>query len=557
MNGFGFFCTIKEVTIMKPNQSEPFIVVQSSSTPSILSPQQTATNFPLWQVALTAGVTIGVIGLALIVIKLLSKKDQFMKASNEFIKAFNKLSLLEPAQEFAFDIEVSNIRTLDNLRATMQATIYVCIEDRHKAKNFLIEGDRISAAAVNKAVKKRAESAIRIVASKVDSLDELCKGQRKSILQTNIPIDDQCEKPLPEKNVVVNIGDQAKEILQKDLLHLGLKITSIVIGEIDEIFSYIANNYFDAQAIQYRTNVIQNAILETRKKELNTEEQIHKYELDTEKQMQEYKLDIGRDIRKKELDISSSLEEVEVSHQQELLSRLGTLEKVEKEKIDRELNIELYRNEKEKKLHYEIETAELHIKEHIETTELEIKEKIESLRNKVHQVLEVKEIEAAISIIQTERKRLDYEIDRTKRAEELTTEIEQAKSKREKLKIEIAADSVENEAKIIERLANADSIRHNLIPATDADRTVHLIREILPELPKFVEIAQALAPKAGILGDSNIYTFQNGNGEDINKLMLSTSSMLLIQSLLDGKLGPLLLELLRALRNEGKSKENG
>ncbi|MBW4472604.1 MAG: hypothetical protein KME45_19860 [Stenomitos rutilans HA7619-LM2] len=535
--------------ITKTNQSVPFIVAQSSATPSVSSPQKIPTNFPLWPVALTAVVTVAV---TLCVVKLLPKNIQFTKAKNRVMKAFNELYSVEPAQEFAINIEVSNIRTLDNLRATVQATVYVCIEDVQKAMNFLYEGNRISAVAVDKAVRKRAESVIRGLTSKINTLDELQKSRGTIILQANRSQQDNEGNPSGETSAI-NIGAQAKELLKEDLSNLGLKITGLVIGEIDETSDYTATNYFDAQAIQHRTDVIQNAILETRKKELDTEEKIHKRELDAEKQMQEYKLGIGRDIREKEWEISSSIEEIEVNRQLKHLGRLKKLEEFEKGKIDHELNIELHKDKQQKKLQDEIETSKFSTREFIETTELRIKETVESLRSKVHKALEIEEIEVAISIIQAEQKRLDHEIDRAKKAEELTTEIEQAKSNREKLKTEIAADAVENEAKIIERLAKADGTRHNLIPATDADRIVHLIQEMLPELPKFVEIAQALAPKAGVLGDSNIYTFQNGNGEDISKLMLSTSSLLLIQSLLDGKLGHLLLELLHSLKNDSKS----
>jgi len=119
---------------------------------------------------------------------------------------------------------------------------------------------------------------------------------------------------------------------------------------------------------------------------------------------------------------------------------------------------------------------------------------------------------------------------------------------------------VENEAKTIERLAEAEGKRYHLIPATDADRTAQMIRELAPKLienlPQVVEIAKALAPQAGILGDSNIYNFPNGNGEEINKLMLSTSGMLLIQSLLNGKLGDLLGKSLRSLNNDSNSGQD-
>ncbi|MGV2389074.1 MAG UNVERIFIED_CONTAM: hypothetical protein LVR29_14835 [Microcystis novacekii LVE1205-3] len=41
---------------------------------------------------------------------------------------------------------------------------------------------------------------------------------------------------------------------------------------------------------------------------------------------------------------------------------------------------------------------------------------------------------------------------------------------------------MENEAKTIERLAEAEGKRYHLIPATDADRTAQMIRELAPQL---------------------------------------------------------------------------
>ncbi len=100
-----------------------------------------------------------------------------------------------------------------------------------------------------------------------------------------------------------------------------------------------------------------------------------------------------------------------------------------------------------------------------------------------------------------------------------------------------------SEAEIIKTLAEAEEIRYKAVPVTDVDRMVKLIRDELigkGKLPEITEVAKALAPQPGVLGNSSIYTFANGNGEEINKLMLSTSGMQLIHSLLDGKLGTLL-----------------
>ncbi|MBD2054617.1 hypothetical protein H6F88_00985 [Oculatella sp. FACHB-28] len=490
---------------METNQIKFFNVAQFTSDSSS---QQQHENSPLVPIALTAGITLVItFVITLILFKLFPRKGQFIKAF-QALRSREPIQEVDINQEFAVDIEVSNIRTLDNLRSNVQATIYVFIKDRHKAKEFLF-GGRVSAVAVEKAVKKRAASVIRGEASKAETLNELYRNRS-------------------------DIGDEAKKQLEKleALGILGLKVRDIVIGEIDESSEYVANNYFDAQAIPYRTKIIQDATIKAREEEVTAG-----------KKIQELELDAGKDMRIKELEISDSLERIEKRKIE-----------IEKGKINHELELELYRHNKEKELQNELEIAELLQREIIETKELEIKKKIESFRNQVHQEIETAEIKATISIIQEEERRLKQEIERAKTEESLTTAIEEAKALREQLKAKIAADSVENEAKVIERLANADSMRYKLIPATHADRTVHLIREILPELPKFIEIAQALAPQAGILGDSNIYNFPNGNVEDINKLMLSASSMLFIQSLLDGKLGHSLFELVHSLRNDDRGK---
>ncbi len=199
----------------------------------------------------------------------------------------------------------------------------------------------------------------------------------------------------------------------------------------------------------------------------------------------------------------------------------------------------------------------------LSTWSLDLIEKNKTFRLKqatVNQEIETGEIAATISIISKEKERLETEIERAEAEEAVTTAIEKAQAERQKLQAEIAAESVENEAKTIERLAEAEGKRYHLIPATDAERTAKMVRELAPQLienlPQVVEIAKALAPQAGILGDSNIYNFPNGNGEEINKLMLSTSGMLLIQSLLNGKLGDLLGKSLRSLNNDSNSGQD-
>ena len=533
---------------IQPSQTEPVIVAQSSPDPSRSNPPPSNGSFSLVPIGLTVVVT-------LMLVALWSQKDKIIGGFKAWTEPEPDSDTIR-SQEFAVDIEVSNIRTQDYLRANVQATIYVFIadtkEDNQKAQKFWVEEDSISTVAVEKAVKKRAETALRGSASK-HTLDYLHTNRTE-------------------------VGKEATTILGNCLNPLGLTVRDLVIGEIEESANYTADNYFDAKAVEARTKVIQPAILATRTEELETEEAIRKQELEK-----------GRDIRLKELQIGIELENQELTHQETSLKNLETLEKVEKRKTDHELIIEKYQNEKEKELQEAIETSELALKKKLEIAELNDKKELESLKHKteieiqlnkllkdtdlieqnktfrlkqaeVNQEIETGEIAATISIISKEKERLETEIERAQAEEAVTTAIEKAQAERQKLQAEIAAESVENEAKTIERLAEAEGKRYHLIPATDAERTAQMIRELAPQLienlPQVVEIAKALAPQAGILGDSNIYNFPNGNGEEINKLMLSTSGMLLIQSLLNGKLGDLLGKSLRSLNNDSSNGQD-
>ena len=148
---------------------------------------------------------------------------------------------------------------------------------------------------------------------------------------------------------------------------------------------------------------------------------------------------------------------------------------------------------------------------------------------------------------------------------------------RRKRQAEIARQAAELEAESIRTLAEANRYKSMaeaqskkaLILAenalSDANRTAELIKAILPELaPKFPEIVKALAPQPGVLGNARIYAFggnngnSNGNGNvgDINKLLLSTSGMALLETLLDeGKLGEIASQIKQLLSSDNKVTE--
>ncbi|MEO0854890.1 MAG: flotillin domain-containing protein, partial [Cyanobacteria bacterium J06648_11] len=129
---------------------------------------------------------------------------------------------------------------------------------------------------------------------------------------------------------------------------------------------------------------------------------------------------------------------------------------------------------------------------------------------------------------------------------------------RRRRQAEVARQAAELEADSIRTLADANRDR-SLAEAegvaarsrarnalSNANITADLIEQIWPELSKQLpEVLQALAPQPGVIGDARIYSFpgaqNNGDGNDINKILLSTSGLKIIDSLLEeGKLGGLI-----------------
>lgn len=180
-------------------------------------------------------------------------------------------------------------------------------------------------------------------------------------------------------------------------------------------------------------------------------------------------------------------------------------------------------------------------------------------------MVEDAEREKRLSLIAAEREAQEKRI-----SDQNVVEIDVFRRRRQ---AEIARQAAELEAESIRTLAEANRYKElaesegkrALILSenalSDANRAADLIKTIWPELaPKLPEIIKALAPQPGILGDSRIYSFpgangneNNGNGmNDINKLLLSTSGLSLINSFLEeGKLG----NVINQVKDVLKSKE--
>jgi hypothetical protein len=100
---------------VQPSQTEPVIVAQSSPDPSRSNPPSGNSSFPLVPIGVTVVVT-------LILVSLWSQKDKIIGGLKVWTEPQPDSDTIR-SQEFAVDIEVSNIRTQDYLRASVQATI--------------------------------------------------------------------------------------------------------------------------------------------------------------------------------------------------------------------------------------------------------------------------------------------------------------------------------------------------------------------------------------------------------------------------------------------------
>ena len=260
-------------------------------------------------------------------------------------------------------------------------------------------------------------------------------------------------------------------------------------------------------------------------KENQLEQDIEKAELDTTKAIETHRAEVEREIQKSQdkeaaiIQLAKIQEDAKVANANKAFQILQGKHRAE---VEREIQ----------KAHNQ-ETAAIQVAKIEEDTKVANANKaFQSLQVQLQQQLEKEEIQAVIDKIETEKEKLTKEKERAEALEAITTAIEEARAKR-----------VTSEAEIIKTLAEAEEIRYKAVPINDVDRMVKLIRDELigqDKLPEITEVAKALAPQPGVLGDSSIYTFANGNGEDINKLMRSTSGIQLIHSLLNGKLGKML-----------------
>ena len=331
-----------------------------------------------------------------------------------------------------------------------------------------------------------------------------------------------------------------------------------------------------------------------------------KIQQDLAVQQSKIEADIALEERNKQLKIAQTLQKQEAE-----IAEITREKTLEEQKIQKELTLQetkitadIALEEKNKQL----KVAQTLQKQETEVTEINRVKTINASQFKAQVEVaaaeresKIAQQEAAIAVAEKERERLTAEATKAQAEEAIATAQEIEKAQREqrlslieaeqeaekrrisdqnvveidvfrrRRQAEIARQAAELEAESIQTLADANRYKvlaeaesqQALIEAqnalSNANRTAELIKAILPELtPYLPEIVKALAPQPGVLGDSRIYAFpgvnNNGNGAgDINKLLLSTSGLSLINTLLEeGKLGKVVTQVKELLQESSE-----
>ncbi len=526
------------------------------------------------------------------------KKTVILNGGCIALPGFHELTRV-PLREISIDVERTGklaVRTQDYLRADMRVTFYVCInateEDVLTAAARLSQNNRITPEDIKNALEKRADDAIR-AAAKHKSLAEIDSDK-------------------------LGFAQEVLNLVQQDLQKVGLTLNNIAISEVQESDTYDENNFFDAQGVRLRTETIQRSIQQKREVELSTRVAIEQKELDAQKRSlqiaeekeaallsQRLKVEALKAQREREIEETRAAEAAAIQR-----AKLLQAQSVEEEEIRKKLAIQqkeidasIELEEKNKLLkvtqaqqQQEAAIAEINCRQQVEANRLQAQVTIaESER-----LARLAQEDVAIAVARKKKESLEAEAERARAESAVTTAIEVEKAEREKnlaiiaaereaaekrvldqnvveidgfrrrRQAEIAQQAAELEAEAIRTLAAANRDKamaeatgiEALLAAknviSNANLTAEVITTLWPELAsQLPEVLKALAPQPGVIGDAKIYAFPGANGAaDINKLLLATSGLALINALFEeGKLGALLAQIKELLQEVPTSED--
>ncbi|MGF1460379.1 MAG: flotillin family protein [Leptolyngbyaceae cyanobacterium] len=523
------------------------------------------------------------------------------------LPGFHELTRV-PLRELSIDVERTGklaVRTQDYLRADMRVTFYVCInaseDDVLTAAARLSRDGQITPEDIKNALEKRADDGIR-AAAKTKTLAEIDSdklGFAQEVLNLIEP--DLKKVGLTLNNLAISEIEESDTYDTNNFFDAqGVRLRT----------ETIQRSIQQKREVELATRVeIEQKELDAEKRSLDISRDQEDAKLAQTLELESLKAEREREIQEKRDREAATAQRTKILQEQS----------VEEEEIQRQLSVRQKQIDADIELEERQKTlkiAQARQREESDVAEVNRQKAVDSAQYlalvdiaEAEKDSKVAQQEAAIAITERERARFIAEAERAQAeaAVATATSVEQAEREqrlaviaaereaeerriadqnvveidvfRKRRQAEIARQTAELEAEAIRTLAQAELDKalaqargqqanieaRNAI--SNANLTADVIAQIWPELSdRLPEVLRALAPQPGVIGDARIYAFPGANGGeagsnpgDINKLLLSTSGLALINSLLeDGKLGDVLGQVRNLLQgNDSRSNDQG
>ncbi|WP_330203877.1 flotillin family protein [Cyanobacterium sp. Dongsha4] len=524
-----------------------------------------------------------------------------------------------PLREISIDVVRQGnlaVRTRDYLRANMRVTFYVCVSaDKDAvltAAQRLSKQGKISPEDIKDALEKRADDAIRAAAKKksIAEIDSDKLGFAEEVL--NLIQQDLRKVGLTLNNIAISEIEESDTYDENNFFDAqGVRLrTETIQKSIKQKLDVELETQREKRELELNTQVaIEQQELQAEKQSLNIKKEKEEAKLTQMKEIEFLKAQREREVQESKDQEQAKVERNKIL-QQQAIEEEDIRKKLAVQQKQYEANIALEESNKQ------LRVAQTSQAQEAEVAEIERQQTVEASRLRAQiaiaeaeQDSKIAQQQASIAIANKEKERFAAEAQKAQAEEGVKTarEVENAERQkklslivaereaeekritdqnvveidvfRRRRQAEIARQAAELEAESIRTLADAQKYKAiaeaegklAIIQAenalSNANRTADLLKQMMPLLmPQLPEIVKSLAPQPGVLGDARIYAFPgmsgnsvngNGNGNDINKLLLSTSGLSLINTLLDeGKLGNLVAQLKGLLHSDSGSNSN-
>lgn len=530
------------------------------------------------------------------------KKTVFLNGGCVVIPGFHELTRV-PLREISINVERTGklaVRTQDYLRANMRVTFYVCIsasdEDVQIAAARISRQGKISSEDIKEALETRADDAIRAAAKKktLAEIDSDKLGFAEEVL--NLTQQDLKKVGLTLNNIAISEIEESDTYDTNNFFDAqGVRLRTETIQ----------------RSIQQKREVELTTQVAIEQKELDAQKLSLQISQEKETAELEQKLKVEALTAQREREIQEAKDKEAAAT---LRSKILQDKSVEEEEIRKKVSVQQSQIEADIALearNKQLKIAQTEQKQEAEVAEIIRQQAVQS--NKLQAQVQIAESEKvarlaqedlAISIANKKKETFIAEAEQVQAQEAVQTASETEKAERNKnlsaivaeqqaqerdiserkvieidafrrrKQAEIAQEAAELEAESIRILAQAERDR-SLAEAegiqakitaensiSNASLSAKILTTIWPELSeKLPEIVSSLAPQPGVIGNTKIYSFPgaNGNGksgvEDINKLLLSTSGISMINNLLEeGNLGKVISQISKLVQKKDEVK---